>query len=364
MRVLSADEKAIIFLDSFEYIEYKHKRAIFDLCSSPKVIFEDKSVIEKYFQSNGKASVASTVLGAISDESLVEDTVQKSLRGATEVLTFISDGYPKELKSTPTPPLVLYLKGNAELLGKKKFAIVGARKTLPQYAKRAEDISAELSASGVVIVTGIAGGADSAAIKGAVKSGNIISVFAGEVGKVYPQSANDLARKIVDGGGLIISEYPSGTIPKVYSYPVRNRIIAGLAVGALIVSGHLDSGTRYTAGYALDYGKEIFCLPYGIGVGGGEICNKLIKSGATMVETASEIADAISVQLKKQEDGQVSLTEKEKTLYKLIKSGFSSTDSLAENTNMLIYEIISTLGLLELKGLIVKDLSGSYSVRK
>ena len=107
MRVLSADEKAIIFLDSFEYIEYKHKRAIFDLCSSPKVIFEDKSVIEKYFQSNGKAGVASTVLGAISDESLVEDTVQKSLRGATEVLTFISDGYPKELKSTPTPPLVL-----------------------------------------------------------------------------------------------------------------------------------------------------------------------------------------------------------------------------------------------------------------
>ena len=364
MRVLSVDEKAIIFLDSFEYIEYKHKKAIFELCSSPKQIFEDERVITNYFQSLGKLSVANTVLNALSDETLIEDTVKKSLRGATEVLTFVSDGYPEELKQTSTPPLVLYLKGNANLLGKKKFAIVGARKTLPQYAKRAEDISAELSASGVVIVTGIADGADSAAIKGALKSGNIISVFAGEVGKVYPQSANDLANKIVSGGGLIISEYPCGTIPKVYSYPVRNRIIAGLSVGALIVSGHLDSGTRYTAGYALDYGKEVLCLPYGIGVSGGEICNKLIKSGATMVETASEIADLISVELKKQQESKVELSEKEKTLYKLIKSGFSSTDSLAENSNMLIYEIISTLGLLELKGLIVKDLSGSYSVRK
>ncbi|MBQ8726770.1 MAG: DNA-protecting protein DprA [Clostridia bacterium] len=364
MRVLSRDEKAIIFLDGMEYIEYKHKKAIIELFSRPSQIFDDNRLIDGYLQSVNKGEVAKTLLKAIANEDFVEEVIASNLRGATDVITLVSNSYPTLLKQTPTPPLVLYARGNVELLSKDKFAIVGSRKTLLQYAKRAEDISSELSSNGVVIVTGIASGADTSAIKGGLKSGNVISVFAGEVGKAYPATANDLSNKIIENGGLIISEYPCGSVPKVYSYPVRNRIIAGLSLGVLIVSGNLTSGTRYTADYALDYGREVFCLPYGIGTSGGEICNKLIKSGAVMVETATEIADYLSFELKVESEPAIVLTEKEKTLYKLIKQGFSSTDSLAENSNMLIFEIISTLGMLELKGLIVKDPIGNYSARK
>lgn len=364
MRVLSRDEKAIIFLDGFEYIEYKHKKAILDICKSPSQIFDDNRLIDDYFKSVGKESIAKTLLSALKDKDFIEESIEKNLRGATDVLTLVSDGYPSELKETPTPPIVIYARGNVQLLSKRKFGIVGSRKTLNQYLKRAEDISFELSSNDVVIVTGVADGADSSAIKGALKSGNIISVFAGEVGKAYPASANDLSNKIIQSGGLIISENPAGTVPKIYSYPVRNRIIAGLSQGVLIVSGSLTSGTRYTADYALDYGREIFCLPYGIGVGGGEICNKLIKSGALLIETASEIAEQLSYEINGEEKTEIILSENEKTLYKLIKQGFSDTDSLAENSNMLIFEIISTLGMLELKGLVVKDFSGNYSVRK
>ena len=364
MRVLSRDEKAIIFLDGIEYIEYKHKKAILDLFLSPSQIFDDNRLIDGYLQRVGKGDVAKTFINALADENFVEELVNKNLRGATDVITIVTDGYPIELKRTPTPPLVLYARGNIGLLKKDKFAIVGSRKTLPQYAKRAEDIALELSSNGIVIVTGIANGADTSAIKGGLNSGNIISVFAGEVGKVHPASANDLTNKILGNGGLIISEYPCGCVPKVYSYPVRNRIIAGLSRGVLIVSGNLDSGTRYTADYALDYGKEVFCLPYGIGVSGGEICNKLIKSGAVMVENATEIAECLSIDLKRESKTEIVLSEKEKLLYKLIKEGFSDTDSLAENSNMLIFEIISTLGMLELKGLIVKDPIGNYGARK
>lgn len=364
MRELTRDEKALVFLDSFECIEYKHKKALLDLAGSPCEIFKSTQLISSYFEKVGKQQLASSILLALKRSDYVQEVISNCLIGADDVITLSSDSYPEELANIPTPPLVLYARGNVELLKRKKVAIVGSRKTLPLYAKKAEEIASRLAMSGIAVVTGIAEGADTYAIKGAMSHSSVISVFAGEVGRVYPSTASELANSLIKSGGLILSEYPCGRTPRVYSYPVRNRIIAGLSLGTLIVSGSKTSGTRYTAGYSADYGREVFCLPYGIGVASGEICKSLIKNGATMVETAEEIADQLNIDLTDGKEEEISLTDNEKALYKLIKEGITSTDILAERSGLMIFEIISALGLLELKGLIVKDVSGEYGAIK
>ena len=363
MRVLNEGERAIIFLDSFENIEYKHKRALVELYKRPSLIKKDTALISKYANSVGKPQLEKQLSLALSENGYFDSAVEQAIKGADEVLTILSDGYPDELKNIPTPPLVLYARGNLTLLKSPKLAVVGSRKTMPLYLKKTEEICKELSDNGVCIVTGIAVGADTSAIKGAYQNGKVISVFAGEVAKVYPLTANDLANKIIENGGLILSEYPYGRTPRVYSYPARNRIIAGLSKGTLIVSGEEDSGARYTAGYSLDYGREVFCFPYGLG-SGGALCKNLIKSGAIMVESATEIADCLQIELNSKNQTDLGLDEREKVLYSLIKEGVGNTDDLAERSNLAIYEIISALGMLELKGLIVKDFSGNYSALK
>ena len=363
MRDLTRDEIAIVFLDGLENLEYKHKKTLISLGGSPSAIFEDNGLIEAYFNKIGKAQLGKNIMQAVRDERFVEDTVGKALKGADDVVTVASSDYPISLLNIPTPPLALYARGNLELLKLEKIAIVGSRKTTSIYLKKVEEISKNLSESGIAVVTGIADGADSSAIKGAMQSGNVISVFAGEVGRVYPQSSNDLANKIVSLGGLLLSEYPAGTIPRVYSYPVRNRIIAGLSKGTLIASGNENSGTRYTASYATDFGRDVYCLPYGLG-NGGEICKRLIKSGAVMVESAREIAEYSGLNLKEEKEEDLNLSEVEKSLYKLINEGITDTDEIAERLDVPIFEIISALGMLELKGLILKDGFGAYGAIK
>ena len=363
MRILNEDERVLIFLDSFENIEYKHKKALLELYKCPSNMLKDTSLITEYCQSVGKPQIEKQILLALKEDGYFEKAVDGAIKGADAILTIVSKGYPQELANIPTPPIVLYARGNLSLLNKQKFAIVGSRKTLPIYLKKTEEVAEDLARAGVVIVTGIAVGADTSAIKGAIKYGNVISVFAGEVAKVYPSSANDLANKIISSGGLILSEYPYGRTPRVYSYPARNRIIAGLTAGTLIVSGEETSGARYTAGYALDYGREVCCFPYGLGFGGA-LCKSLIKDGAVMVESSTEIANCLNITLNDCKNEDLGLDEKERLLYELIKNGVSSTDELAEKSNFAIYEIISALGMLELKGLIVKDFSGNYGALK
>ena len=182
MRQLTREEKALVFLDSFENLEYKHKKALLDLSKSPCELFKNADLLHSYFASVGKPQMANSILLALKNSDYVKDTIASCLNGADDVITLVSDNYPPELANIPTPPLVLYARGNVRLLSKQKIAIVGSRKTLPLYAKKAEEISSDLANSGVVIVTGIAEGVDSRAIKGAIASGNVISVFAGEVG--------------------------------------------------------------------------------------------------------------------------------------------------------------------------------------
>ena len=355
MTELTGIEKAIVFLDSTEGLEYKYKKTIIDNFKGD--LFKDKARLQKFFEDRGERVLGKSLVEMLGDESYVEKRVAEAISGADDVITIASVGekesyYPGLLRETPVPPLALYVKGNKELLKEKhKISIVGSRKPLPQYLSATEKIARELSENGAVVVTGIADGADSAAIKGALPSGRIISVQASGVYPVMPASKQNLANEIA-------SENPKGYVPRSFSYPVRNRIIAALSQTTLIASGNAKSGAKYTADYAADYGREIACFPYGLGVASGELCKSLIKSGAAMTENAEEVAFLMGITFEKKPE--IQLNEVEKAVYKSIKSGINSTDALALKLGFKIYELLTITVSLEMKGLIVKGPDGRF----
>lgn len=361
MTELTGIEKAIVFLDSTEGLEYKYKKTIIDNFKGD--LFKDRARLMKFFEDRGERVLGKSLAEMLGDESYAEKRVAEAISGADDVITIASVGekgsyYPESLRETPVPPLALYVKGDKELLKEKhKISIVGSRKTLPQYLSATEKIARELSENGAVVVTGIADGADGAAIKGALPSGRIISVQASGVYPVMPASKQNLANEIAKNG-LLISENPKGYVPRSFSYPVRNRIIAALSPVTLIASGNAKSGAKYTADYAADYGREIACFPYGLGVASGELCKSLVKSGAAMIENTEEAAFLMRMTFEKKPE--IQLNEVEKAVYKSIKSGINSTDALALKLGFKIYELLTITVSLEMKGLIVKGPDGRF----
>lgn len=351
---LTDRQRALVFLDSFEKLEYRRKIEIIKLFTSPAELFSGGNVIRRAFEDRRDYNSVATVAEALGRRDTADEMIKASVAFADGVITLGDADYPENLKNTPVPPLVLYYKGNAGLLAEdvKRTAIVGSRKTLPSYLGLAENLSAALSAAGETVVTGIAVGADSAAIKGALDSGNLISVFAGGIDCVYPRSQSYLAEKIAEHG-LVVTEYPAGTVPKNFTYPARNRIIAGLSRAAVIVSGEADGGARYTAGYAADYGRDVMAFPYAPGVRSGELCNRLIKQGASLVENTDDVFRLLGITQK--EKHAVALDGNEAIVYESIKDGVGSPDKLVEKTGLKPYEISVAVSMLELKNLIRRD---------
>ena len=358
---MTDDEFAVVFIDSFEYLEYYKKRKIlFELYASPKDIFKDNRPIRQYFSSIGKENEGEKIISVIKDQRMICDFVRRSVEGADGVIIFGSEDYPEELNQVPVPPLALYYKGNKDLLYGEKFAIVGSRRTLRSYEIKTEEIAQTLAESGVTIVSGIAEGGDASALKGASRYKKAISVFAGGLDCVYP-SINARLIENMSENCLILSEKPCKTPPRKFYFPVRNRIIAGLGKGVLAVSGNAKSGVRYTLDYALGCGKDVCCFPYGLGEIGG-LCKEYVKKGAFMVESAEEIAEIMGYKLI--DHKKASLDDAEKIVYELVRKGAVDSDEIAEECDLSVSEIISALTKLEMKRLIVKEVDASYHAIK
>ncbi len=350
--IYNLDEKAIIFIDGFLNLDYKHKRAIIDLYNSPSELFSNPTKTTDYLKQNKLEKYASSILLAINN-NFIDSLIEKYNERNITVVTERSEFYPSELVNLPINPICLYCKGNIELLNSEnKFSIVGSRKSLPQYLKLTEEFSYSLSSSGIVIVTGVAVGGDLSAIKGAIDSSNLILVLAGGLDYIKSEVNRDYIISAINNGGLVISEYPPEVPTLAYHYPVRNRIIAGLSKGTLIISGDNKSGTRHTASFALDYGKEIFTFPYTLGTYGGELPNLLIKDGAYLVTELNDITDVLGFNFIKNKV--VELTNEEKLVLEVIKNGRTLIDDIILETGLKIYELMPVITSLEIKGVIIK----------
>jgi DNA processing protein len=210
------------------------------------------------------------------------------------ILVLGDPGYPDRLLQTDDPPLLLYVQGQlAALAHPRSVAMVGSRNATPQGLGHARAFARHLSEQGVCIVSGLALGIDGAAHEGALEGpAPTVAVVGTGLDRVYPRQHLALARRIVAQGALV-SEYPIGTAPLAAHFPQRNRLIAGLSHGTLMVEAALQSGSLITATQAVQMGREVFAIPGSVHSPQSRGCHLLIRQGARLVESAQDILEEL-----------------------------------------------------------------------
>ena len=285
--------------------------------------------------------------------------------------------YPQLLREMYDPPPLLYVKGNAELLNRHAIGIVGTRRPTPYGNQMAERLSRDLAVRGLVIVSGLARGIDATAHKGALGApqGATVGILGCGIDVIYPKENRKIFAEI-ERRGAIISEFPMGTHPAPQNFPIRNRIIAGMSRGVLVVEGQQYSGSLITARLAMESGREVFAVPGNATQPASFGPNQLIKQGAKLVTSWEDIVEELPTPIRAElvpvetTDGtqraslvEESLAPAEKTLYALLQTDTSKhVDELVEQSKMNSSEVLSALFELEMKGL-VQQLPGKQFVK-
>lgn len=210
-------------------------------------------------------------------------------------ITILDDNYPKYLKNTIKPPIVLFYRGNIELLSasKKFLSIVGSRKCTEYGTRICKEIVGDLNDE-YIIVSGLARGIDAVAHKAALDNNiKTIGILGGGFNKFYPKENYDLAEKIIEKGGLILSEYPLNYDPKQENFCHRNRLIASICDYLLVCEAYSRSGTSITVNHAICMGRDVGCIPYPYDK--NSACNLWIKEGAWLVESSKDIVNVIKM---------------------------------------------------------------------
>jgi DNA processing protein len=211
-----------------------------------------------------------------------------------DLLTLADADYPSQLLATADPPLLLWLQGRRELLAMPSLAIVGSRSPTAQGGDNARAFARALARAGYTIVSGLALGVDAAAHEGALDAeGATIAVVGTGLDQVYPRRNEKLAARLLSANGLIVSEYSLGTPVLPANFPKRNRIIAGLTRGCLVVEAAVQSGSLITARQAVEAGREVFAIPGSIHSPQARGCHALIRQGAKLVESAEDILEEL-----------------------------------------------------------------------
>ena len=258
--------------------------------------------------------------------------------------------YPTEWKTLPDAPQTLWCKGNIELLRLRKFTVVGSRRTPTAARKTGIEIAKSLSHF-FTVVTGTADGGDEAAIEGALLGGGkVICILAGGFSSM-PQSMLFLLQRVAENG-LILSPHPFDTPVRTFSYEYRNKLLAYLGEGTLVLGAAEKSGALITAKYAKQAQKPVFALPYSVGTLAGVGCNKLIKTGGYLTETADDILQIFGLKAEKQKE--ISLTDDERKVLALLREREQAhVTELVSATGIPVFKIRATLSSLEMKGVAV-----------
>lgn len=286
-------------------------------------------------------------------------------RHQVRALTLDDDTYPRSLRHIPSPPPILYVRG--ELLPEDDLAvgIVGTRRATSYGTDMAARFARDLAAAGVTVVSGLALGIDTAAHRAALDAGGrTVAVFGCGLDTVYPTRNRQLAERIVTAGALV-SEYPLGARPDARNFPVRNRIISGLARGVLVVEAPLKSGALITTAFAADQGRDVWAVPGSALSSASTGCHQLIRDGATLVTSAEQILDELDVaraQAHTQTRMELPGTDAERILLAIVGAEPRHLDELCHESGLPIHVASGTLLALELKGL-VRQMGVQHYVR-
>lgn len=287
-------------------------------------------------------------------------TIQRDCRNhQVDLMTMADADYPPSLRQIHDAPLVLYLKGNRSIIGKPQLGIVGSRNASRAGLEHARAFAAALGPRDMLVTSGLALGVDGAAHAGALDAGfPTIAVIGNGIDRPYPHRHRALAHRVV-GHGLLVSEYPPGTDARPAHFPQRNRIISGLSRGILVVEAGLKSGSLITARLALEQGREVFAIPGSVHNPMARGCHELIRQGAALVESVEDILQEFQCGWSSwapEPVAQVSappgLAPREIAVLEALGYDPQSTDDLCISTGLSADQLMQSLLLLELQGLV------------
>lgn len=315
------------------------------------------------------------------DRAWLADERRRLAKRSSRFLTCEDSEFPPALLETFDPPIGLYCEGAPPLPGEPCVAIVGTRQTSLYGLRMAKTLAADLARMGFCIVSGMARGIDAAAHEGALEAGGrTVAVFGCGPDVIYPPEHLDLYRRIA-ASGAILSEFPFGRRADRNTFPMRNRVVAGMSAGVIVVESAAAGGSLITARFAAEQGRQVFALPGRVDQATSAGCHKLIREGATLIRNAVDVAEELAPSLglavaspasESKSDASTTaptqppqgLTPPEQALHGALADGsVLKPDALAEQTNLPAHEVMAALTMLELKRLVSRRSDGSFEIR-
>ena len=283
------------------------------------------------------------------------------------LLPISNEHYPTNLKEIYDPPILLYVKGELTEEDKNAISIVGTRRPTYYGRSTAERLGYELGIRGITVVSGMARGIDTFSHRGALKAkARTLAILGSGLSNIYPRENRKLSHQIGECGA-VISEFPMRMSPHRENFPRRNRLISGLSLGVVVVEAAQHSGSLITANFALNQGREVFAVPGKAGSVNTQGTHHLLRQGARLVESADDILEELPTLVRSEKKEEVlqrmELNEIETDLFKLLGDEPLHIEELLERTGLAAEKALSTLGMLEMKGLI-RQLPGKMFVRR
>lgn len=308
------------------------------------------------------------------DKAAIErDLEWLGARNGRHILCIDSPLYPPLLRTISDPPPVLFVAGDPTCLSQPQLAMVGSRNPTAGGCEHAQAFAADLARAGLLITSGLALGIDAAAHRGALLAGGkTIAVTGNGLDSIYPARNKALAGEVAQHGAMV-SEFPPGTPPLAANFPRRNRIISGLSVGTLVIEAAIRSGSLITARLAAEQGREVFALPGSINNPMAKGCHRLIRDGATLVETSADIIEELGSLLGALDDvdnapnnldsenkTEMSKSEQTHPLFDHLDHDPVDIDTLVERSGLTAEQVSAILLALELHGSIEALPGGRY----
>ncbi len=342
---------------------------------SPEAIFEaSPTVLKEVLGRWGTDTVIKEILRADGDQGMAQELQRAEKRGV-RMITLLDLDYPELLKTIADPPPVLYIKGTLIQEDIAAVAVVGTRAASPYGASAARSLSGDLARSGITVVSGLAEGIDGIGHEGALEAGGrTIAVLGHGLHYLYPPQHRKLAGQVA-GSGCLVSEFPMEVGPRQENFPRRNRLIAGLSLGVIVVEAPLRSGALITAREALEQGREVFAVPGPISSPRSKGCHQLLKEGARLVEGVQDVLETLGPALKNQCNRFIQqptaalnppalrdLSKEEAVVFHALPVGSAAgVDALAHATALAPSKLLGLLTSLELGGLIRQIPGQGYS---
>lgn len=322
------------------------------------------NINKKIFQTDGKLNIelAERINRATGNfdpfDPNFQDEIQQLEKANIKVITYWDENYPQQLKNIYYPPLILYILGNYKQEDEQSISIVGTRKSTDYGKSITNQFAFYLAEQNITIISGMARGIDSIAHKAALKAnGRTIAIVGSGFDYIYPPENTHLFNEIIENGA-VISEFPLGTKPDAQNFPKRNRIIAGLSLGTLVIETKENGGAMQTAKFALDQNKEVFAIPGNLTSEQSRGTNILIqRNGAKLVTEPEDILIELQLKLKpiigqNIPNQNLDLSLFEEKIYQILNDTPKQIDLVATESMLSISETLVNLLSLEFKGLV------------